>query len=850
MGRILFGKRAIKKEKKEEKDETYPAGGHVLGVFYSERTDSIKFKLPNGRTGVVYKKTVANEIEKEERDLKQTIKQFKKDIYVELLVLGTRAFGYECAIFTQKKIKENSIVTGIIEGKEEIGYSVAVGVMEMSGLLKTEENYAEGSLGIFQVKGITPNTYMLSDRIDREIYIGDKEEVSPGILVRTRITGRPKYIMGQKKQKYTNMHYTYTAEGLTVGNLVVESKEEIEEETEKLSIIVYTSEDKKRIHAVPYDEFSSEIDKKIPGKELIGTIHAGTVVSIKEQSHSIIRIEDGSIGVLKDAHYSDISRKGSKAPFSEGDSITVRIFNINGYFIFLTAKESLLKESNRNSPLEKGDSAVAVVDKVCERYLKCMTVGEKAVYIRKVNEIEAEIGAVYTVTVKGHMKESQELLGSLKAPDQIRKDQTKKDKKTDKTRKDKKKKLSEMEPEEREIEQKKRNDILMKNIKRFSNGQIVKGKIVNIHQYGAFARIAPEINARIKIGEISSMFVKDWSTLVKIGQSVKMVLYDIDYEIGRVEGSIKRYEVLESIESAPHEDMLNTAAIENQPEPIGYGIEEEEESESEEEENDPSLQMELFNSKDGIFPWKKRMESAPLSSLLKIFSKAMEYTQSPDAKSQLCIIYTSCLCALSDKMLPEYSSPIEEGIKRDGTIYLKKVIDIARNSRNRELYKMACHRFIKHKKDSPFGYKELIHASKKDGSIEELRKISEIISKSELKTLDKKLIEISHIEALYSLSKNEGRTAIEKHLANPDNKNKEEWTVKYLALEINSISKKADILYTRNVLNKSVNSKDISEGGIKGIFKTYLKFEKEFGTKEKEEAVLEMAKTYVSKLSK
>ncbi len=58
-------------------------------------------------------------------------------------------------------------------------------------------------------------------------------------------------------------------------------------------------------------------------------------------------------------------------------------------------------------------------------------------------------------------------------------------------------------------------------------GNIVKGKITGIKEYGAFAKVQ-KYDGLIHISEFSDNFVKDISNIVSIGDVVKLTVLDID----------------------------------------------------------------------------------------------------------------------------------------------------------------------------------------------------------------------------------------------------------------------------------------------------------------------------------
>ncbi|OAG30126.1 hypothetical protein NEDG_01709 [Nematocida displodere] len=846
MKRILFGKRAVKKHKLETATGSYKVGGIALGSFFREKIDAIEFKLPNGKTAVCYKEYIKNELEaiKDIIDTKTTpsffMKTFNPELYVELMILGERQGRYECTFFVQKMLRQQSLVTGFITHTEEIGYTVEIGMPNKRAVVQTNTKYKAGDLGVFQVSSVSGSTYLLSDETDREIYIGEREEIAPGIILRATITGIPKHIRGEEKAFFTKRRFLYTCECLGIRNAIVESSQELENGAGVRIITVYISEDRETIHCIPFDEYQEVLQNTLPSQEYIGRVFEGTVTSIGERS-SVVKMEEVNlIGILSSRHYTDHSTNESVPLFKEGDTIKVKIFCINGYLISLTAKETLI---NSEDPIDLDIGAIVkgVVKDMNATAIKCETINRNIVWIKRATEEEPYIGKLYNLQVNdvtGYAKVylGNKLLadGSNEVAPTTLQGKTKEARALLKKGKEPRRSWKE---------------IAIEEAKKYTNGQIVEGVITKIYPYGAFAKLSKDFVIRIKIAEVSSRFVKEWMTLLHLGQAVKMVLYDIDYENGRVEGSIKKYEILNM--ASTHTQIEPEAFPRaNLQEPLAYGIEEEEESLSEaESENDEELEMELFNSKDNAEPWTKRIISLPLKKAVEIWRKALKVIESPESKKKVCVALVSAMGASPTPLTEEDEDEVlKEGVKRDGSNFLKKSIDNTRLTKNTALYKKLCLMFIRQRKESPYGFKELIFLAQKEQSLAVLSTVSEQIACSELKAADKKEVEMEYIGALYAISKKEARTAIEKSIASVTNKNKVDWIIKHINLEVSSIKSLADINYTRNILDRSVVSDDVSPGAAKGIFKIYLKFEKDYGTKETVDKVIEMAKTYVSSL--
>ncbi|KAI5186518.1 hypothetical protein NEHOM01_1518 [Nematocida homosporus] len=847
MKRILFGKRATKLESSDRPSTLYKPGSVVLGSFYRETKRSIEFRLPNGQIGECFKEYLKEELSslnlKPEVITSKSffIKEFNKDLYIELLILGDKNTIYECTFFTQKVPQLNSLVTGFIKAEEEMGYTVEIGIPTKTAILQTEQTYCIGELAVFQVKAINRSAYILTDKIVREVYVGEKNEICPGILLRTTVTGRPRYVIGEKKPQLTNLPYAYLSDALGVCNPILESREQLEVDDESLAIIVYVSEDREKVHAVSLEEYQAGINQRLPAQDLVGQLFMAKVRSIRDNYSLIVTQNDeedkpGIRGSISAAHYSDHSTDNSAAPFKESDYIQVRVFAVKGYFVSFTAKESLLSAVLPVFPLSKGSIVPAVVTGSTSKGIGCETFGGSYISIKKFDKEEFNIGKIYQIQISQKGDTQNMFLGHRYSPEDspVLSEPRKRKATVETTGKRKSPKPTKL-PK-------------LEAVKRFKNGEIVDGVITKIYQYGAFAEILPGFVARIKIAEVSSRFVPDWQSLLHLKQRVKLVLYEVDYDQGRVEGSIKKYEVLQMVRSAPEE--LTTTPVEPLSAPLVYAEEEigEEESSTASEE-DEEFQMELFNSKNGAGPWTKRIYTYPPLKAYKLWQSSLEATTSPETKKETTLAMITALGRCSAENLSPLISIdkiLGEGFKRDGSVFLKKALDNCRNSSNSHLFYTICLRFIKEKKEAPFGYKELLYYSIKENSLAVAQEAGNLIQNSEMKSADKKECELAYASALYRLSKSEARSHIEKKLASTENKIKSEWAIKYANLESSSIQSPADIAYARNLLDKLISSFDLPFVTIKNLFKTYLTLEKEFGTKEQEAKVLEMAKQYVA----
>ncbi len=87
-------------------------------------------------------------------------------------------------------------------------------------------------------------------------------------------------------------------------------------------------------------------------------------------------------------------------------------------------------------------------------------------------------------------------------------------------------------------------------------GQVVKGKVVQIKEYGAFIELAPGLDGLVHISEIANKRVAKVSDELQLGQEVEAKILEIDKERRRISLSIK--EIAEPVEETA-EDVADEA---------------------------------------------------------------------------------------------------------------------------------------------------------------------------------------------------------------------------------------------------------------------------------------------------
>lgn len=72
-------------------------------------------------------------------------------------------------------------------------------------------------------------------------------------------------------------------------------------------------------------------------------------------------------------------------------------------------------------------------------------------------------------------------------------------------------------------------------------GKTYTGKVVNIVAFGAFVNFCGERDGLVHISELSAERVKDVRDVLKVGDTVKVIVLDID-KAGKIKLSIKQAE--------------------------------------------------------------------------------------------------------------------------------------------------------------------------------------------------------------------------------------------------------------------------------------------------------------------
>ncbi|KAG0172965.1 rRNA biogenesis protein rrp5 [Apophysomyces sp. BC1034] len=111
-------------------------------------------------------------------------------------------------------------------------------------------------------------------------------------------------------------------------------------------------------------------------------------------------------------------------------------------------------------------------------------------------------------------------------------------------------------------------------------GDVVTGYVENIADSGVFIAYGRRVHARVKIANLSDLFVKEWKEIYKVGQLVKSKVLAIDKDLKKIEATLKKSAV-EGIEVSKKKKAEKQAEEAEEDEQMEDASEEEDEEDEE-----------------------------------------------------------------------------------------------------------------------------------------------------------------------------------------------------------------------------------------------------------------------------
>jgi ribosomal protein S1 len=82
-------------------------------------------------------------------------------------------------------------------------------------------------------------------------------------------------------------------------------------------------------------------------------------------------------------------------------------------------------------------------------------------------------------------------------------------------------------------------DPWLKEVKAFSKGDIVEGKITRITPFGAFVQLSPSVEALVHVSEMSDDETVDPQQIFKLNEKKQFKVIDIDTDARKIALSLK-----------------------------------------------------------------------------------------------------------------------------------------------------------------------------------------------------------------------------------------------------------------------------------------------------------------------
>ncbi|MBM7570918.1 S1 domain-containing post-transcriptional regulator GSP13 [Aquibacillus albus] len=89
---------------------------------------------------------------------------------------------------------------------------------------------------------------------------------------------------------------------------------------------------------------------------------------------------------------------------------------------------------------------------------------------------------------------------------------------------------------------------------KFTEGQILEGKVTGIQPYGAFVALDDEIQGLVHISEVTHGYVKDVSEFLSVGDVVKVKILSIDEKANKYSLSIR------ATQEAPKQEVTDRSS--------------------------------------------------------------------------------------------------------------------------------------------------------------------------------------------------------------------------------------------------------------------------------------------------
>ncbi|GGM37084.1 general stress protein 13 [Paraliobacillus quinghaiensis] len=105
---------------------------------------------------------------------------------------------------------------------------------------------------------------------------------------------------------------------------------------------------------------------------------------------------------------------------------------------------------------------------------------------------------------------------------------------------------------------------------KFTEGQVLEGKVTGVQSYGAFVALDDQIQGLVHISEVTHGFVKDINEFLSVGDEVKVKILSIDEEKNKYSLSIRATEEAPKQQAKTKQPQAKQQQQQSQQEEAGF----------------------------------------------------------------------------------------------------------------------------------------------------------------------------------------------------------------------------------------------------------------------------------------
>ncbi|KAI9259298.1 hypothetical protein BY458DRAFT_440503 [Sporodiniella umbellata] len=294
----------------------------------------------------------------------------------------------------------------------------------------------------------------------------------------------------------------------------------------------------------------------------VGSMVKATVYKIISAG-VIVKLSDKMQALIPASHLADVKLSHPEYKFKAGKKFECRVLKVDAdrQKVILTLKKSLINSElpifKNMEEIKTGDVSHGVIVDIRKNGCIVGYYGDVTAFVPGSEMTEAlvpdlstvfKVGQTIKTTVVKVDAEEKKMYVSCIAHKKKKEDKRKGERETKASKKEKtkEKKLSFKAVKDlKSVERKNK----LKSFEDVRRNECYNAYVSNITDAGVFLQLSKGISARVKIGNLSDEFLKEWKSLYKVGDVVKTKVFYIDKETKRLEATLKKSAIEKKDES-------------------------------------------------------------------------------------------------------------------------------------------------------------------------------------------------------------------------------------------------------------------------------------------------------------